>query len=166
MTRRKKGATLAIGSLALVTALFVYPRSPRPRASEDRSTILEGHLSPVRALAFAPDGATLTTAAGFPNAPREEVERIAWDVRAGRPRTTHVGFQADLAALALSPDGTAMATAGGDGAARLWDVATGGSVVSLTGHQGKVQCLAFSPDGKLLASGGHDQTVRLWGVAR
>jgi WD40 repeat protein len=165
MTRRKKGVLLAIVTLAFVSPLFVFSRGPRPRAGEDRPPILEGHQFPVRALAFAPDGTSLTSAAGFANGPREEVERIVWDVRTGRPRTTHAGFQGNLSALSLSPDGTAMATAGGDGAVRLWDCSSVRERARLAEHRAAVCAVALSADGCRAASADRDNNLMLWDIA-
>jgi WD40 repeat protein len=167
MTRRKKYSLLAIGSLALVglAVLFGCPLGLRLRIGEDRPTILEGHRSPVQALAFGPDGTILTTAAGFLTNPREEAELIVWDVQTRRPRVCHTGFQGDLCALALSPDGAVLATAAGDGTVRLWDTATTRERVRLGEHRSPLGALAFSADGSRLASADRGNALMLWDLA-
>jgi WD40 repeat protein len=164
MTGRKKWVLLAFCSLtpALLIVLFGRPRGAHLGAGEDRPSILEGHRSPILALAFDPDGATLTSAAGFQTNPREGVELIVWDLETGCPRVSHTGFQGDLSALVLSPDGTALATAAGDGSVRLWDSASLRERARLGDHRAAVCALAFSPDGGSLASADRANELMLW----
>ena len=120
--------------------------------------------SPVAAVAFSPDGATLATASAsggirlWDTATQQEI---------GTPMTAGPG---PVYALAFSPDGATLATAGGDGSARLWDTATQQEVgTPMTAGPGPVYALAFSPDGaKLLTvgtSGSSGGDARQWDVA-
>jgi WD40 repeat protein len=164
MTSSKKCSLLTICSLTLaaLAALLGCLRGSRPRVGEEQPTVLEGHRSPVRALAFGPDGTTLTTVAGFLTSQREAVELIVWDVETGRPRISHSGFHGDLSALALSPDGTAMATAAGDGAVRLWDAHSRREWARLGEHHSVPCVLAFSASAGRLASADRENNLTLW----
>jgi WD40 repeat protein len=164
MTRRKKWSLLAISSLTLtvVAVLIGCPRDTWQRAGKDRPTVLEGHHAPVRALAFAPDGATLITAASIPPSPREDLEVIVWHVASGSPRIRHTGFQGDLRALALSADGKELASAAGDGVVRLWDTTSRQERARLGEHQSAVCALAFSANGNNLASADRENDLILW----
>jgi dipeptidyl aminopeptidase/acylaminoacyl peptidase len=164
MTSSKKWPLLAICSLALavLTAFLGWHRGSRPRSGDDQPTILEGHRSPLRALAFGPEDATLTSAAGFLTSPREEVELIVWDVTTGRQRISHSGFQGNLSALTLSPDGSTLATAAGDGAIRLWDATSQQERTQLDEHKSAPCALAFSADGNRLASADRENNLMLW----
>jgi WD40 repeat protein len=164
MTSSKKWSLLAICFLALavLTVFFGWPRGSRPRADDDQPTILEGHRSPLRALAFGPEDATLTSAAGFLTSPREEVELIVWDLATGRQRSSHTGFQGNLSALTLSPDGSTLATAAGDGAMRVWDTTSQQERTRLDEHKSAPSAMAFSADGNRLASADRENNLMLW----
>src|SRR5215208_6795513 len=125
-----------------------------------RSTLLTGHDSEVRDVAFSPDGKLLASASG------DKSVRL-WDVATGQQRGEPLtGHTNSVYKVAFSPDGKLLASASGDKTVRLWDVASGKPHGEpLTGHKGAVMEVAFSPDGELLASAGLDGTVRLWDVA-
>ena len=139
--------------------------------------------SPVRSLAFSPDGRTL--AAGY----QDQTIRI-WDLprRGGWPSvasgerlsvgrllellarpverfTTLRGHRMPPFGLAFSPDGRTLASGSLDNTIMLWDAATGVCKETLKGHSGAIDCLGFSPDGSLLAAGGTEKSVKVWGVA-
>src|SRR5262245_42907376 len=88
MSRRLTWKPLAVCSiLAALTAVpLCGPRAPRRRPVADgrSSAALTGHRHAVRALAFAADGATLTTAA-YSWGSSAGVEVTDWDVRTGSP---------------------------------------------------------------------------------
>jgi WD40 repeat protein len=146
----------------------------------------------VDAVAFAPDGRWLATAASVVAQP----ERVQlWDAATGR-------LAADLpgrAPIVFAPDGAWLAIAD-DGGAALWPLPpgpgrpsparttvgdpdgswtaaslddgtvlvrgpSGGTQHVLRGHRGPVTALAAAPDGTRLASGGHDGTLRVWDPA-
>jgi hypothetical protein len=85
---------------------------------------LSGHTSPVRGVAFSPDGATLATTS------HDRTARL-WDTATGTCRTTLSGHTSRVLGVAFSPDGTTVATASTDRTARLWDAATGTVKVTL-----------------------------------
>jgi WD40 repeat protein len=65
-------------------------------------------------------------------------------------------------AVAWSSDGKHYATGGSDNSIRVWDANTKQQVVVLEGHTDEVVAVAFSPDGKRLLSGSKDFTARVW----
>ena len=87
--------------------------TPRPFA---------GHLGPIFAVAFAPDGATLATVGG------DGTVRI-WDAGTGA-ELRHLTGQ--ISAVAFAPDGATLATGSSDGTARIWDARTGTELRQVT----------------------------------
>ncbi|HZY87079.1 MAG TPA: serine/threonine-protein kinase, partial [Gemmataceae bacterium] len=120
---------------------------------------LHGHVGPVSAAAFSPDGTRLSSVGG------DGALRV-WEVATGvelfsrRGRAAGREGPSPLRAVVYSSDGRRLATAGADGALRLWDARTGAEQVTLAG-QADGGAVAYSPDGKLLATAGADGAVRL-----
>lgn len=119
----------------------------------------------VRAIALAPDGATLLAAT-------QEAAPILqqWALDRGKTAVcqhTLRGHQRQIRAVAISPDGQLMASGSEDETIRLW---ASKSVVEqgvLRGHEGAIWEVAFAPQPLLgakrpLASAGTDHTIRLW----
>ncbi len=118
----------------------------------------QGHVLPVFAVAFSPDGKTLASGS-------EDHTIRLWDLATSKEIHPLEGHQGAVRSVAFSPDRKLLATAGGDHIVRVWDVLTGKEVKQLQGEQHWIYTIAFSPDGKTLASGGLDGTVHLWEIA-
>jgi WD40 repeat protein len=145
------GNGLPTGSVALWNA-----------GSGELQARLTGHVGPVHAVRFSPDGAALAVAVG--SAGRGAATVYLYDA-AGRQVGQALGATeaaATATSLAFSPDG-AMVAAGYDlGYVEMWQVAAGESVYRLEELGVAVRSVAFSPDGRTLAAGGADGTVGLW----
>ncbi|MXV75921.1 hypothetical protein F4Z99_16810 [Candidatus Poribacteria bacterium] len=139
---------------------------------------LSGHIGPIQALAFSPDGTLLVSSGGtnweelagddgitYTFSSRESVvDKTAkvWDVATGENIATfeHLGA---VRAIAFSPDGTLLATSAGRTdirSTKTWQDITTLSTVNATS-------LTFSPDGTRIAVGmsGRQPTVQIWDIA-
>ena len=119
-----------------VAALHDFYRRPRlvsrwplpDLADPALRRVLTGHVGRVTAMAVAPDGSWLASAADWDGTVR------IWDVATGRERAVLTGHATGVAAVAIAPDGSWLAAAAGGGTVRIWDVATGRERAALTGH--------------------------------
>jgi len=75
--------------------------------------VLTGHLGPVMAVQFSPDGRWLASASHDGFARR-------WPIAGGGPGPLLAGHRGHVLDLAYHPDGTLLATAAADGTVRLW----------------------------------------------
>ncbi|MDY3562016.1 WD40 repeat domain-containing protein [Gemmata sp. JC673] len=190
-----KDAMESISSVAFspdgtVVAGAVWPLRELPRGSEldyttpgvvllwDTKTFkvrakLEGHVGPVGAIAFSPDGTTLAAASGKWDKKKDRAisgEVRLWDVARAKSTGVITGHTDRIEALAYRPDGKALATgsarwtdADGDdlaGEIKLWDTTSNKTIATSTVHKGTgISSLSFSMDGKVLASGSGVLTV-------
>ena len=122
-------------------------------ATGNERSVLEGTQSPVKTLAFSPNGAFL--ASGEQNG----MVRLR-----GMLSNSLEGHSDEVAALAFSPKGSRLASAGCDRTIRLWDTDTNKLVCQIDGGC-SVAGLAFSSDGQTLFSAGDDNLIRLWDAA-
>jgi WD40 repeat protein len=124
---------------------------------------LEGHKLPARAVAFAPDGKQLATAAGDWRQMNVNGEVKLWDPATGKLLFTLPSSTGALFSVAFAPDGKTLAAAGRGGTVHLWDAATGKEQAPLTSLEGTGYDLAYAPDGKTLAVS-LINAVQLWDV--
>lgn len=126
-----------------------------------KKTVLSGHKSWVRALAFATKAKRLFSA--------DYAGRIgAWPVDAEEPKPVYTldAHRGWVRALAVSPDGQTLASCGNDHLVKLWSVADGKLVRELAGHNCHVYNVAFHPDGKHLVSADLKGVIEVWDWAK
>jgi dipeptidyl aminopeptidase/acylaminoacyl peptidase len=165
MVRSNNWKLFLVASLALaVTAALVGSRSRTGSpAGGDQPTALEGHRFPVQALAFSPDGDTLTSAACYLRSP-DGVEVAVWDVATGQPLRNRLEHSGAVLAAAFAPGGRALAAVVEGRALVLWDVAPWRERLRLAGERPPGHALAFAGDGSLLAATDFAGRLTLWDV--
>jgi WD40 repeat protein len=126
-------------------------------------TTLEGHKLPATALAFAPDGKQLATAAGDWRKPDVKGELTLWDPATGKRLLTLPSSTGPLFSVTFAPDGKTVAAVGYGRTVHFWDAATGKEQAALPTPKGTGYGLAYAPDGKTVAVSLVD-TVQLWDV--
>ena len=126
-----------------------------------KKTVLAGHKSWIRALAFADKG-KLTISADWAG------RIIAWptDADTPTPRWNIVGPRGWVRALAVSPDGKTLASCGNDHLVKIWSLPDGKPLKSLRGHDSHVYNVAYHPDGRSLVSADLMGIVKVWDLAR
>lgn len=117
--------------------------------------VFQAHPSPVRSVAFSPNGALLAAASA-------DQTLSLWNVGTGQLVRILRGHEGPISSVAFHPDGATLASASADRTVRLWSVSTGQGLHVLKGHAHFVRSVAFSPDGLTLASGSADRTIKLW----
>ncbi len=125
-----------------------------PSAGGQPLASFAGHLHPISALVFSPDGRRLASAS-FDRSVK------LWDTTTGDLIRTlpHTG---NVLCVAFSPDGRRLASSGEDKIVHIWDAQTGREVLGLRGHTDWCGCVVFSADGQRLASASTDGTIRIW----
>jgi len=127
-----------------------------------KEKLLRGHNTPVRAIAFHPDG-TRVALGGEDTSVR--VYEFGWLRNAVKPPLT--GHTDAITSLAYSPTGNLLVTGSKDGTIRLWD-GTGNDPAAravLAGHKAAIRLVRFTPRGNQLVSAGDAGEVRLWDIA-
>lgn len=110
-----------------------------------------------RALAFSPDGKTLTSC--------DAQDQISlWEGSTGKSLGTLGERGLGVRCLAFCRDGNLLATGDFECTIKLWDFKARTRIPFLEGHKHAVSCVAFSADGKTLASSG-DRSIRIWDVS-
>jgi eukaryotic-like serine/threonine-protein kinase len=113
----------------------------------------KGHKGAGMMLAFSPDGRTLASSVGGP-----EAEVKLWDVSGRQESFALGGHEGEVYQVAYATDGKLLATVS-YGKLKLWDAATGQERAILKGVW--AERVAFSPDRRTLAVGAQQQ-VQLW----
>jgi WD40 repeat protein len=116
--------------------------------------VLKEHDSPVIAVAFAPDGRMLVSAAFD--------KTIRWDLAAGGEKPTLRSEAAPVVSLAFSRDGKTLISGSGNGTVKLRHADTGQIQTEFIGHENRVTSVALAPDGRTLASASADGIIKLW----
>ncbi len=165
MSPRKRRHLLVIGLLVLPLTVVLMGQLPscgnRPDTAPGQGESLAGHTLPVQAVAFGPDGATLTSAAFYTEGPTTGVEVFVWDRRADHPLAQHVNYPGAVRSLTFAPGGQRLAVVR-EGTLLLWDLAPWRER-PLEQLRALASTLAFSADGALLAVSDFDQ-LTLWEV--
>lgn len=125
---------------------------PQPHSSQ-------GHMGPVRGLAFTIDGKHLVSGGD------DGILRL-WRVDSSgeRVRRTYEGHVGAIQGVSINGDSSLCASAGSDGTARVWALRSGACVHVLAGHVGPAYCVSFTKEGngRRLITGGHDHNVVVW----
>lgn len=126
-----------------------------------KKTLLVGHKSWVRALAFA-SGPQLLFSADYAG------RILAWLAGAEEPMPAYIlnAHRGWVRALAVSPDGNTLASCGNDHLVKLWSIPDGKLIRELAGHACHVYNVAFHPDGKHLISADLKGVVKVWDAAK
>jgi WD40 repeat protein len=129
----------------------------RWRLEDGTKTVLAGHKSWIRALAFAARD-HLTFSGSY------DGKLITWltAAEAPTPAQTNEAHKGWLRALAISPDGNVLASCGNDRLVKLWSVAEGRLLRTLEGHESHVYNVAFHPTAPLVVSGDLKGVVKVW----
>lgn len=125
-----------------------------------KTSLVGGHETWVRALAFSNDGSTLISGGSE--------GRLTWWPAADptpQPGVQVAAHRGWIRALAVSPDGQTIASAGNDTVVRLWKVADGTPVREFPGHARDVYSLVWHPTGQFLLSGDLMGVIKQWDVA-
>jgi WD40 repeat protein len=169
MSIQKRRKLLVTGLLAVTLAAAVIScfqfRRKTPDPGEFQFMILRGHQLPVQALAFGPDGTTLTSVACYFGS-HKSVEVVVWDVAKGQPTSKRRENPGELRGVVLASRGRTLAAAGEDRAVWVWDTARSHEWRRLGEQRSCIRVLAISDDGARLATDDFQCDVTLWDVPR
>jgi WD40 repeat protein len=119
---------------------------------------LEGHIAPVRDVAFSPDGRWLASCGDD----GDHTVRI-WDTKTRKQVQVFDGGTRCVYTVAWNRQGTMLAAGSIDGSVRLWDTTTWEQVGQLK-NGAWVYGVAFTKDGKLLTAACRDNLIRVWDI--
>jgi WD40 repeat protein len=154
------GQRIAIGWMLYGVVSVFDTATGRPIAKHGSA-----HGSPIRAVAFAGDGAKLATADA------EGTIKIWADARKltsnSTPLRTLKGHEGAINSVRFSIDGKRLVSTGADKTVRVWDLEdTGAAIRPLERSEPLCWVARFSPDGHLIAAAAAESgRVRLWDAA-
>ncbi|HKA91046.1 MAG TPA: protein kinase [Haliangiales bacterium] len=108
----------------------------------------------LRAVAIAPDGATLVV--------HTSDDMTVWDVASASVRRTFSARAGRFSALEFDARGERLVGPTLDGGAAIWDVRTGAAKVALEAPPTTTVAAVFSPDGAFVAAAGQDNRTRVY----
>jgi WD40 repeat protein len=108
----------------------------------------------IRSLAFAPDGRSLASAAGW--------TVTLWDTATRRPLAVCRGHRRPVNAVCFAPHGRTLLTGGEDRVVRVWEAGSGQELAALDWQAGKVNALAAAPDGMTAAAACDGGKIVVW----
>ncbi|MFO0945126.1 MAG: WD40 repeat domain-containing protein [Planctomycetota bacterium] len=116
---------------------------------------LSTHARPIRALAFAPQGNLVFSAAG------DKLIKIA-DIASGMEVKTLAGHESGVSSLAIRADGKQVVSGGDDWQVIVWDVEKGAASASFKEAAGPIFSVAINADGSKVAAGSTDNNIRVY----
>jgi hypothetical protein len=117
--------------------------------------VLQGHDSPVWAVALSSDGRHALSGSS------DRTLRY-WDLHSKQCLAVLEGHQHPVYAVALSSDGSRALSGSADRTLRYWDLHSGQCLAVLKGHEDGVSAVALSNDGSHALSGSRDRTLHFW----
>jgi len=119
-----------------------------------RQWTLQGHMSSLNSVSFAPDGRHCVTGS------EDRIVKV-WDVETSLCQRSLAGHT-NSAYASFAPDGDSILSCSDDTTVQVWDAETGESRIILKGHTSWVRSASWSPDLRFIVSGSGDKTVRIW----
>lgn len=134
---------------------------------DGKKSVLTGHKSWVRALAFADDPQAECGSQGLLFSGDYTGRILTWPAGEDEPKPARTlqAHQGWVRALAVSPDGKMLASCGNDNLVKLWSIPEGKLLRELSGHACHVYNVAFHPDGKQLISADLKGIIKAWDIA-
>jgi WD40 repeat protein len=129
--------------------------------ANQKKTVLEGHRSWIRSLAFHAESKKVLSA-------DYNGKVLIWSVDAAEPKPERIldAHRGWVRAIAMAPDGRTFATCGNDQLVKLWSFPQCNLLHTFEGHDCHVYNVAFHPTAKRLVSGDHKGIVRDWDLEK
>ncbi|MBV9469038.1 MAG: WD40 repeat domain-containing protein [Abitibacteriaceae bacterium] len=156
LARQPQSRAVSRSMVLCSTALLQLARFCVAQVQQVEQGVQHERLSPITALAYAPDGTLLATGA------QDQTIRL-WQMPQGTLWRRITAHDDRITALAFSHDGELLASGSFDKAVKIWDVHTGTLLHTLLQPE-RITALAFARMGHILAVACWDNTVRLWDI--